>query len=720
MSGLANLQHIRLDGSPTEPSATVDVIVENDDAADVSKDGSEVTLADGSVIVDLNPSKDATFDSDHSANLALNAGFNFGGIAFSLIREIEQDIESRAGWMDMREEGLKLLGLQIEQPRGDVGNSSAPLEGMSTVRSPALLGACLKFQANARGELLPASGPVKVMNSSPDGTNAQDEWADILEDDMNVYLTQRAPEYYPDTDRMLFYVGFGGSGFKKVYHCPLRRRPVSESVDAADLIVDNGMSDLRNARRITHRIVMSESMVQRMMIAGVYKTASLSQAAYTPSSMEEAQGSIMGIGVMPDNPEDNPRTLYECLTELDLGEHKDGMPLPYKVVVDKDSHEILEVRRNWLEGDPMYMPVRMYVRYPYVEAMGFYCIGLLHIIGNTTKALTAAIREALDAGMFASFPGFIVNGEFNRQETSDFRIPPGGAQRVNTGGGKLSDGIMPVPYKDVTPGLMQLIEMLTQATEKLAGMAEIPVGEGMQNAPVGTVLAIIDQSTKVMDAVHKRLHAAQAEEFRLLKERFLEDPEAFWRHNPNGTTNWDKESFVQALKQVDLVPVADPNTPTHTHRLMKVMALMQLAQLQPQKFNLDAVLDTSLRMIGFSNPDEFLRPQGSAPPPDPKMLELQLKQQELQVKASDSQARTKEGIQRNQMEMAKTQLQAQIDTAELRGKMALEAAKLKHQKTVDGADMASSALEHMGMSASSPPPPPAGLAGAAASVEGQS
>jgi hypothetical protein len=667
-------------------------------------------LSDGSLSIDFSGGTSKPKLSDKfNDNLAETLGMEMGTIAHQLITEIDGDIAGRAEWMDMREQGLELLGLKIEQPRGDVGNSSAPLEGMSTVRAPTLLQACLRFQANARGELLPAMGPIKVVNNGAE-TGIADEWAEILEKDMNIYLTQRAPEYYPDTDRMLFYVGFGGSGFKKVYHCPLRRRPVSESVDAADIIVDAGATDLRNARRITHRLRMRDSLVQRMQQAGIYRDVELSQASYQPDQDEQAEARIQGVDPMPQRPEDNDRTIYEVLCERDFGEHPDGMHLPYKIVVDKDSSQILEIRRNWQEDDPMYMPVNMYVRYPYVEAMGIYGIGLLHIIGNLTKAMTAAIREMLDAGMFANFPGFVYSEGVQRQETNEFRIPPGGGMRIQTGGLPIQSAVMPMPYKDVSSSLMQLVTSLMSMGDKLSGTAELPTGEGIQNAPVGTTLAIIDQATKTLDAVHKRIHAAQAEEFRLLKDRFLEDPEAFWRHNPDGATNWDKETFVQALGLVDLVPVADPNTPTHTHRLMKAQALVQLAMAQPQMFNPRAVAEHTMRLLGFQNPSEFLADPNAAPPPNPQMMAVQLQQAELQQKTQNDAARIQLDGQKNKMELMKAQIQAAVDRQQIQSRNSLDSAKLQHEKRVDGAQMATDAFEHMGLG-SVPPMANAGPSG---------
>ena len=709
------------------PQPDLEIAIEGDVAdhkLDPKTGVMEIEGPDGSITIDFAPNLGGKLSDKFNDNLAVSGNIEYGALANELINEIDSDLGSRSEWMDQREQGLELLGLKIENPRGDTGNSSAPLEGMSTIRSPTLLQAVLRFQANARGELLPAMGPIKVIDNSAGGTGIADEWAEILEQDLNIYLTQRCPEYYPDTDRMLFYVGFGGSGFKKVYHCPLRRRPVSESVDAADLIVDASATDLRNARRITHRIRMRDSMVKRMQIAGIYRDVALSQASYNPDQDEVIEARIQGIDVMPQRPEDNDRTIYEILCERDFGEHPHRMPLPYKIVLDRDSQQVLEIRRNWREDDPMYMPVNMYVRYPYIEAMGIYGLGLLHTIGNLTKATTAAIREMLDAGMFANFPGFVYSEGVNRQETNEFRIPPGGGMRVQTNGQDIRTALMPLPYKDISSGLMSLVQELMSATDKLSGTAEMPTGEGMQNAPVGTTLAIIDQASKVLDAVHKRLHSAQAEEFRLLKDRLLEDPEAFWRHNPDASTNWDKETFVQALNLVDLVPVADPNTPTHTHRLMKVMGLIQLAQQMPQMFNIPTVIEHSLRLIGFNNPKEFMNDGTQPQQPNPDMMKAQLEQAKLQQQGQIAAAKMQSEQNQSKLELIKAQLQQKTDMMEIQGKqqieagwLQIEAGRQRHEKTKDGAAMVSDAMEHMqpglgGLAA----PPQAASAGPSAPV----
>ena len=490
---------------------------------------------------------------------------------------------------------------------------------------------------------------------------------------------------------MLFYVGFGGSGFKKIYHCALRRRPVSESVDAPDLIVDAAATDLDNAKRITHRIRMRKSMVKRMQMAGVYKNVDLGHATYTMTDEERIKNSITGVSEYGLDDKDQDRTIYECLSEYDFGEHPNRMPLPYKIVIDYDSRTVLEVRRNWREDDPMYMPINMYVKYPYIEALGFYGLGLLHTVGNITRAVTAALRLAIDSAMFANFPGLLVRKGMLRQDTNELRVPPGGAVEIN-GSGDIAKDIMALPYKDASAGLVAIIEKVMAMGEQVAGTPEIPVGEGMQNAPVGTVMAMIDQAGKIVDAVHKGLHEAQCKEFRMLKARLLEDPEAFWRHNPK-LSGWDRETFVDALNMVELVPVADPNTPTHTHRLMKAQALFMMAQGFPQAFDMRSTLVYICRMIGYSSPDEFLKPIGAPEAPNPEMLKIQMEQQKIQSETQFNMAKIQVMSDKNKMEIMKAQLQAKNDKMKYNSEQMIEAEKLKHARMVDGAQLLSGVID---------------------------
>lgn len=588
-----------------------------------------------------------------------------GRIGEELLRGIEADIQTRSDWVEDRAQGLKLLGLKIELPGTQGTSDGAPVEGMSKVRHPLLLESVLRFQANARSELLPTDGPVKIRDDSNNSSDELDELANALEKDMNHYLTTVATEYYPDTDRMLFMVGFGGNGFKKVYYCPLRNRPVSESIDAEDLIVNNSATDLQSAKRITHRIMMRPSVVKRMQIIGAYRDVPLAEpqeAKLDPA--KEEKNAQQGVSNTVMNHEDRDREIYECYCELDIKgyEHKwkgkpSGLEVPYRVTIDLSSRQILSVVRNYKEEDKLPTAKRVFVKYPFVPGLGFYDIGLLHILGNTTNAVTAAWREMLDAGMFASFPGFLIAEQGARQNSNIFRVPPGGSATVKTNGMKISDAIMPLPYKDPSPALMQLAQNIAEYGQRVGGTAEMAVGEGRQDAPVGTTLAIIDQATKVLSSVHKRLHAAQAEEFQLLVDCFRENPESFWQRNKQPAYPWDQETFLQAVNNYYLIPQADPNTASQTQRMMKTVALIQLAAQAPDMFDLNAVNRQAIRTIGY-NPDEFVKkPDGTMSPEAMKgMAELEEKKAKIANETLTAQSNAKLSEAQAMKTMAEAQM----------------------------------------------------------------
>lgn len=631
---------------PLDPIA-VTVEGETPDGATVDDDGViKIETGDGQVIIDLNPQPDSDDDKDGTfdENLALKLPpGELHMIAGKLLPRIESDDKSREKWLQTRAKGIDLLGFELEEPRGDSASSTAPVEGMSTVRHFLLTEACLRFQSNASAELLPTAGPVKVRNDGGE-TEDNDELAEALERDMNHYLTAVDKGYRADTDRMLFWVGFGGCGFKKVYNCPIKRMPLSRSVDARDLIISNDANDTDDAGRITHRILMRRSILRRMQIAGVYRDIIVGTPYEQPNAVDEKIAAVQGFEAKPQEPEDHEHTIFEVYCELDiLGyEHKDkgkitGLELPYRVTIEKDSKQVLEIRRNWREDDDSYLAKKVFVKFPFVPALGFYDIGLLHILGNADRALTGAWRMMLDAAMFASFPGFLYADTAGRQTTNEFRVPPGGGVKIQTGSRSIHDVIMPLPYKDPGAGLVALAEKIEQSGQRVGGVGDLPASEGKLDAPVGTTLAMIEQSTKVLAAVHIRLHAAQSEEFQLLKERFRDDPEAFWRNNKRPSMAWADDKFLRALDDYDLVPAADPNTPSHMHRLMKAVAIKQLQMTNPQIYDAQAVDSLILSMIGigdasrlFTNQPPPQEPPG--PPPDPaKMAAVQQKAQQAQL-----------------------------------------------------------------------------------------
>lgn len=661
---------------------------------------------DGGVDVNLEPSnQNEPRQGGHSANLAtLISPGERDRISSVLLEAIQADELTMRDWLDNRSEGIDLLGFKLEKPRSDSG--TGPVPGMSTVRNPALAEAVVRFQSNASAELFPAEGPVKVRDDTPPppesaamdqrrqqpmgapaGTPMPATSADLaeaLEKGMNYHLTVTDKGYRPDSVRMLFWVGYGGCGFKKVYNDPLRRMPLSRSVDAADIIISNFANDIDDAGRLTHRIMMRQSTLRRMQIAGVYRDIELgSMPVETFTSYDEKKAEVQGFQVRNKRPEDQDHTIYECYCELDIQgfEHKDedgkvtGLNLPYRVTIEKDSREVLEIRRNWKEEDPNCIAKRVFVKYPFIPAFGFHDIGLLHLLGNSTRALTAAWRESLDAGMYASFPGFLYSDLVSRQDSNEFRIAPGSGARIKTGGRPIGDVVMPLPYKDPSTGLMMLTKEIQENAQRLGGTAELQVAEGRQDAPVGTTLAMIEQATKMLAAVHINLHAAQMEEFQLLRDCFREDPEAFWRFDTRASRKqWEIDEFLAALNACDLVPAADPNTPSRMHRIMKAMAIKQLQAASPTLYDATAVDAYVLRIVGVSDPYTLFasvaaqaaaaqQPQG--PPPDPaKMAEIQLKGQQQQNENSARLAEMQSEQKDRDQNMALKQQQTNTESAD--------------------------------------------------------
>ena len=656
-------------------------------------DGSITVSMDGRSLVDA----PEAYNADWFRNLADEIDdMELGRIAEDLMRGVGDDLQSRQEWIEDRATGIRLLGLKIELPGVQGASDGAPIDGMSRVRHPLLLEAVLRFQANARSELLPTDGPVKIRNDSTNATLEQERLADAFERDFNHYLTVTDKQYYPDTDRMLFMLGFGGSSFKKVYFCPLRNRPVSESVDADDLIVNNAATDLTGAKRVTHRINMKPSTVKRMQILGVYRDTELSTPMQSEvDAVQREKAAQQGVTTDSMNPDDRDREIYECYCELDIQgfEHKwkgkpSGLEIPYRVTLDVSTKKVLSIVRNYDEDDAKLPTARQaFVDYHFVKGMGFYGIGLLHILGNTTNAITAAWRELLDSGMYANFPGFLFADTGGRQNTNIFRVPPGGGAPIKTNGMKLGDAIMALPYNSqAAPSLMALVANMAETGMRIGGTSEQQVGEGRADAPVGTTLAMIEQATKIMNSVHKRMHSAQADEFQMLKECFRENPNSFWERNRRPAYPWDEATFMAAVRDYDLVPQADPNTASHAQRVMKVMAIKQLQQANPMLYDAYAVDSAALRALGWNNPDQFFAPalMRNRPPPDvlAKTAELELKRQDSATRAKEVDGKLMADQAQLQLDQQKSQDDAQPDSNE-----AMLAQAKAHELEIKAADV---------------------------------
>lgn len=573
-------------------------------------------------------------------------------IAADLLQAIEADLQSRQQWEKIATRAIEFLGLIFEDASSEPSNDGS----ISRVWHTLMLEAAIQFWANAQAEFLPADGPVKVRDDKPadlppqmgdnggppldEDVRTRDQLAEDFETDFNRYLTTCDRQYCRDFSRMLFSLGPIGTQFRKVYYNPLRKMAVSEWVKAENLIVSNEAAHLATAGRVTEKIMMRHADVKRLQYWGWWLDVPLtSMPEDTPTQIDQKVGQIEGVKPGPELPADHRHTIYECYTDWDLPgfEHEEegeltGLPLPYKITLDKDSRKIVEIRRNWKEDDDTYEARQRYVMFGMVPGLGFYYLGFAHILGNTERALTTLEREQIDAGMFSIFPGFVHAKGTIRGDTTQIRVGPGQSMEINLDmKQKIADVLMAIPYKELSPNVMALTEKLEDNGRKLVGAVELQVGEGQANIPVGTMLAMIEQATKVTAAVHKGLHQSRTEELELLRDLIAEDPTMLSRFNKSPAHQWEE---AQEFEDFDLVPASDPNTPSHIHRIMRAVGLSTIAQQFPDIANRRAIYQKLLATLQVENPEQYeTPPQTGAPPPSPQQIAAQAKVQAAQITA---------------------------------------------------------------------------------------
>jgi hypothetical protein len=630
-------------------------------AEPIDTDYEEIETADGGVIIRFGGPELLTREEDEPEdeddvfydNIAEHMNeSDLALIAEELLQGVEADIQSRRVWMGNYERGMSLLGTEVKQPRGDASG-----EGVSQVDHPVLLETCIMFHSNALAEMLPATGPVKIDNQGKE-TAITDAQATKLEKAFNRYLTKKRPEYYPDTDQMFFQWGYGGTTFKKVFHCPLRRAPVSDSIAPGDFIVSNDAKSLSDVARKTHRTKMRQSVMARMMHVGAYRRIDLITPADNITEIERKTKSIAGIKPNSDRVEDAEYTVYEVCCELDMpGDlHMEkgkptGLPRPYIVTIEHDSRAVLEIRRNWRNGDENFTERRRFIAYRFIPMFGFYATGLLGVLANTTSALTAAWRIMLDNGMFANFPGFLYAKQGDRQMDNNFRVAPGEGAGVDIGGSEdIRQSIMSLPYKEFGPAFPAFVKDVGDTAARVGGTANAPFAEGKADAPVGTTLAMLEQAAKMISAVHMRGHQSQSEEFEVLIELIREDPDSFVRVFADDDEPWEKQELLDAIDNYKLVPVADPNTPTQMHRLLKAQGVVMMADRAPERYNGYEVDKYALTVMGVEDPERFFAPP---PPPDamPADPSLAIAQTVAQTKIADTQARERIAQQNNEVKL---------------------------------------------------------------------
>ena len=616
--------------NPTTGTVTID----NDDGS-VTIDPTGVTLTS-----DQDYDNDNVGFDDNLAEVLDERGelVEMGRIAEELMTGIEADKKDRSQWEQMRAKCIELVGMKLEEPKSDVSTSAL---GMSTsvVRDPTLLEAVERFRANAYAELCPSSGPIKVVDWGSE-TAATDDLATEFQKDLNYYMTNPENGYYDDTRYMLWWTGLTSGTFKKVYKCPVRNRPVSEYVDGTNLIVPSNAINLKTSPRVTHESTMNRGMMKRMQWLEVYRDVSLGDPMpMQPNVVDNKKANIEGKTPQPSRQEDQDFTIYECYCQLNLKgfEHKDedgeetGLPLPYIVTIEEDTREILEIRRNWDVDDENQEAQIPFILFPYSTGLSrIYGSGLGQMGGNIVSALTALTRITIDGGMMSNYPGLLKAKGTGRQLQNEIRVPPGGCAEIDTGGLPIQQTVMGMPYKDMSANVIAFIQQMREVGQRLLGTAELPVGEGKQDAPVGTTLAMIEQATKIEGSVHKALHAAQSAEFELLTKLFKKDPDALFRGNPRPAMGPDKDAriakFKQALESWQIVPVSDPNVPSEMHRLAKAQILLQLGA-GDLSVNQVALKTRAAAMMGVGDWSAMLNP----PSPQQTNPMLLIEQAKLQV-----------------------------------------------------------------------------------------
>ena len=525
-------------------------------------------------------------------------------ISSNVIENYQADKDSRGEWESMFERGFELLGLKL-QP------GSEPFEGACTAVHPLLIESAVKFQSKASGELFPSSGPVKA-NIMGKHTPEKQMQANRVQNFMNYQLTEQMPEYFDEFERMLFHLPLIGSAFKKIYYDSTLKRPVSEFIPIDQFYVSYFATDLRNADRYTHVIYRSPVEIERDIRAGVYKDVELPEPNQTNVTSFTAKMDTI-LGISPSSDKDPQYILLEQHCYLDI-EGKD-QSLPYIVTVEEQSRIVLSIRRNYEQTDPNMEKRSHFVHYRFVPGFGFYGLGLIHFLGNLTMSATAAMRSLIDAGQFANLPGgFKAKGI--RIVGDNEPISPGEFKEVEATGVDLAKAIIPLPYKEPSSTLFQMLQFVASAGQKFADSTEQIVSDAASYGPVGTTMALLEASSKFFTAIHKRIHKSQRDEFRVLaKIDYDYLPEEY----PYDVPFEDRSIFKNDFDgRVDIVPVSDPNIPSNAHRMMMANMAMQMAQQSPPgMFNLGALNRTILNAANMPNLEEILPPKIKPKPMDP-------------------------------------------------------------------------------------------------------
>jgi hypothetical protein len=571
---------------------------------------------DGSVDINFDPTKDLSAGTEFNANIAeILDEQELGVLGSELCQDYEDYKSSRQDWEQAYVQGLDLLGFKYEQ-------RTEPFQGASGATHPVLAEAVTQFQAQAYKELLPAEGPVRTQVVGLDTPEIQDQ-ADRVAEFMNYQIMDVMQEYEPEFDQMLFYLPLSGSTFKKVYYDETLGRAVSQFVQAQDLVVPYSATSLDDAEAIIHVIKISANDLRKQQVAGFYRDIDLlpSDEATNADSVKDKEKSLEGVNKV--NPEEI-FTLLECHVNLDLEgfEDKDasgeptGIKLPYIVTIEEGSTEVLSIRRNYSEADPKKQKVQYFVHYKFLPGLGFYGFGLIQMIGGLSRTATQALRQLLDAGTLSNLPaGFKQRGIRIRDDAQS--IQPGEWRDVDAPGGNLKDAFMTLPYKEPSQTLLALMGVVVQAGQRFASIADMQVGDGNQQAAVGTTVALLERGSRVMSAIHKRIYASMKQEFKLLAKVFSTYlPPEYPYDVVGGQRNIKQTDFDD---KVDIIPVADPNIFSQTQRISIAQTELQLAMSNPQIHNMYEIYRNMYSALGVKDIEKILNKPDQPTPKDPAL-----------------------------------------------------------------------------------------------------
>ena len=572
------------------------------------EDPESVSIGLGDIEIDIEPHKEAT--DDFNANLAEFMEENeLQELAGDLLSDFEDDIDARKDWMQTYVDGLELLGMKIEE-------RSEPWEGACGVYHPLLSEALVKFQAETVMETFPAGGPVKTKIIGKE-TPAKKDAAERVQDDMNYELTEVMVEYRPEHERMAWGLGLSGNAFKKVYFDPSLNRQVALFIPAEDVVVPYGASNLETANRMTHVMRKTKNELRRLMVAGFYRDIDLPEPQNTLDDVEKKIAERMGFRATSDD----RYKLLEMQVYLDLPGYEDkddkgkdtGIGLPYIVTIEKTSQEILAIRRNWHPDDETCQKRNHFVHYPYIPGFGFYAFGLIHLIGAFAKSGTSIIRQLVDAGTLSNLPGGLKTKGM-RVKGDDTPISPGEFRDVDVASGTIRDNILPLPYKEPSQVLLALMNQIVDEGRRFAGAADLKIADMSANSPVGTTLAILERTLKVMSAVQARVHYAMKQELKLLKEIIRDYTPDEYEYEPVEGSRRAKKSDYD---QVDVIPVSDPNAATMAQKVVQYQAVMQMAQANPQIYDLVELNRQMLEVLGIKNIGKLVPSAEDFKPKDP-------------------------------------------------------------------------------------------------------